>query len=198
MKNEEAHGDEALGDEAHWGRSTLGRFLRCCEAKTQEPSLCALFPLAIERTRGRFPSAGFAATRKPSPLCFVPVVLRPRCASLRILRKEASQILLEIGKFMIYYFCYEPPSSSGPGHSPLKATTWIRIPLEVLQNRSIDRFFAFKETLINVPLGPVACSHRMVTEGTVPNGIYLISVFQTFYNLFLIFPSGYSYLDDVR
>ena len=32
-----------------------------------------------------------------------------------------------------------------------------------------------KYTVNYVPTGPVACSHRMVTEGTVPNGT-LISV----------------------
>ena len=38
-----------------------------------------------------------------------------------------------------------------------------------------DRFIDLSEALIRVPLGPVACSHLMVTEGTVPNGT-LISV----------------------
>ena len=35
------------------------------------------------------------------------------------------------------------------------------------------RFIDLSEALIRVPLGPVACSHLMVTEGTVPNGTFL-------------------------
>ena len=59
------------------GRSTRGRFLCCCEANTQEPSLCAPPLPAIMRTRGRSIRGRFlccceANTQEPS-LCAPPL-----------------------------------------------------------------------------------------------------------------------------
>ena len=39
---------------------------------------------------------------------------------------------------LVYFICYRPPSSSGPGHRPFKAATRVRFPLGVPEIASPD------------------------------------------------------------